>query len=324
MKLRILAAVAAALMSATCSASAAPAPAAAPAATHVKTRTIGDYTVANVAYYSTDPDQNADVWFDPAALGGPTRPAVVIVHGGSWGNGSAWSETTAAQKFADAGFVVMNINYRLTQTVDANLGTPWPAQRIDVALAINWLKANAATYGTAANRIGLYGFSAGGHLAVLSSGYYNSVRAVVSVSGVLEPGRVALVAENADTGYDGDPWLPSVAKLAQWESVAMTCAYYPTWTNGSGGCGDRWRTFEPGNYLAANKPPQYLVMGDADPAVPLGTFASWDEKAWAAGVDNTMVLVPNRGHDESMLTGTGADDAARWADMISWLRAHTL
>src|SRR6266536_4384841 len=58
--------------------------------------------------------------------------------------------------------VAVSIDYRLSQEA------PFPAQIHDVKAAIRWLRVNAATYHIDPNRIGIWGFSAGAHLAALA------------------------------------------------------------------------------------------------------------------------------------------------------------
>jgi acetyl esterase/lipase len=59
------------------------------------------------------------------------------------------------------GYAIASINYRLVGTA------LWPAQIEDCKAAIRWLKAHAREYGYNANRLGVVGESAGGHLAAM-------------------------------------------------------------------------------------------------------------------------------------------------------------
>jgi len=61
----------------------------------------------------------------------------------------------------DEGYAVASIDYRLTSVA------PFPAQIEDCKAAVRWLRANASKYNLDPNRIGVCGFSAGGHLAAL-------------------------------------------------------------------------------------------------------------------------------------------------------------
>jgi acetyl esterase/lipase len=91
-------------------------------------------------------------------------PAALWVHGGGWSEGSrleglqSWCCTLLAMN----GFVAASVGYQLTPE------KPFPAQLHDVKGAIRWLGANSDRYGIDPNRIRVWGFSAGGHLAALA------------------------------------------------------------------------------------------------------------------------------------------------------------
>lgn len=99
---------------------------------------------------------------------GKPRPAVVIIHGGGWLEGDKSSFATRAHgvpgnivDFAALGFVAATINYRLSGEA------PFPAALEDCKCAVRWLRAHAEEYHVDPTRIGVYGNSAGGHLAML-------------------------------------------------------------------------------------------------------------------------------------------------------------
>jgi acetyl esterase/lipase len=94
------------------------------------------------------------------------RPAVLYIHGGAWmGNDKSQYEYTA-EKYADAGFAVVNINYRLADPNHPESFAPWPAQLEDVQLAVRWMRAHAEEYNIDPNKICAVGDSAGAHLAL--------------------------------------------------------------------------------------------------------------------------------------------------------------
>jgi len=271
----------------------------------------GTAVVESYRYNGADTYQNLDAYYDSSWVGGPGRPAVIVIHGGSWANATKASGTATSQKLFGEGFAVFNINYRLTAPTGSHAGTPWPAQRTDVSLAIGWVKANAKKFGVNPNRIALYGFSSGGHMAIATSVYYRNVRAAVSVSGVLQPHRVMDVAVNGTAAERTS----GVVILSQWTTMAVQCPYYPTW----GECNTRWNSFKPETYFSPSAPPFYAMMGDKDTVVPPATLGAVDYWATKKGQPHVTVMVPGAAHDERMLR----DDPARWAAMITWLRAKT-
>jgi acetyl esterase len=118
------------------------------------------------------------------------RPAVVMIHGGSWSHGD---KATAAyrsvcQYLASEGFVTFNVDYRLAPT------DPFPAGLDDVRRALDFVfrPTTLATYDVDRTRVGVFGGSAGGNLAAMlavtdhdSDSYADGdrIRAVVDLSG---------------------------------------------------------------------------------------------------------------------------------------------
>lgn len=91
------------------------------------------------------------------------HPMIVQVHGGAW---TLFDRTVASgfdRALAAAGAVVVAIDFR--QSGDA----PAPAAMIDVNAAIRWTKSNAARLGGDPTRVGIWGASSGGHLALLAA-----------------------------------------------------------------------------------------------------------------------------------------------------------
>jgi len=88
-------------------------------------------------------------------------PAVVAIHGGGWQNSSRATYQYWGPFLARNGIALFTIEYRL--------GKPgvYPAAVYDAKAAIQFVRAKAATFNIDADRIGLIGDSAGGHLGAL-------------------------------------------------------------------------------------------------------------------------------------------------------------
>ncbi|MCA9072953.1 MAG: alpha/beta hydrolase, partial [Planctomycetaceae bacterium] len=86
-------------------------------------------------------------------------PLVVFIHGGGWRNGSY--KRCLTPWLTEYGFAVASIGYRLSDKAK------FPAQVHDCKAAVRWLRAHAKEYGYNADRIGVAGTSAGGHLALM-------------------------------------------------------------------------------------------------------------------------------------------------------------
>ena len=96
----------------------------------------------------------------PAGDGEPLA-TVIVIHGGGWQGGNKESNRRFLDMLALRGFVAVSPQYRLVPKAT------FPAQVHDVKASVRWLKANAAKYRIAPDRIGAMGFSAGGHLALM-------------------------------------------------------------------------------------------------------------------------------------------------------------
>ena len=106
-------------------------------------------------------DLNLDLYLPTT----PERaPAILFLHGGGWITGdkreSGWFDAVR-ERLLDQGFIVASANYRLAP------GNAWPAHIEDAKCAVRFLRAERETYGIDPDHIGVWGTSAGAHLAAL-------------------------------------------------------------------------------------------------------------------------------------------------------------
>jgi pectinesterase len=133
--------------------------------------------------------------FYPADSNNKKFPGILLIHGGGWSSGSRQLVIPMAQQLAAKGFVSVAVEYRLSPEA------LYPAAVYDLKAAVRWMRANADRYKIDKNKIGIYGCSAGGHLAALigttnnnrkfegeegNNSYSSSVQAIVDVDGVLD------------------------------------------------------------------------------------------------------------------------------------------
>ena len=103
-----------------------------------------------------------------APVGKACGTAVIICPGGAYGHLSMEMEgAEPAQWFNSLGVAAFVIKYRL-----AEYGQPAPLR--DVLRAVRLVRARAAEFGLKADRIGVMGFSAGGHLASCAGTLYDA------------------------------------------------------------------------------------------------------------------------------------------------------
>lgn len=102
---------------------------------------------------------------------GGTGAAVVICPGGAYGGLSyAHEGTTTARWLSSQGIQAFILKYRLPD--DRYMADRKNAPLQDVQQAVRYVRAHAADFGVDPTKIGVMGFSAGGHLASLAATHY--------------------------------------------------------------------------------------------------------------------------------------------------------
>lgn len=89
------------------------------------------------------------------------QPVIIWIHGGGWFTGDKERGVERIFGLVRSGFVGASISYRLSQEA------LFPAQLHDSKCAVRFLRAHASTHNIDPARIGVWGASAGGHLASL-------------------------------------------------------------------------------------------------------------------------------------------------------------
>jgi acetyl esterase/lipase len=241
-----------------------------------------------------DRDLHAEIAYPRAVPGisniahpAPLLPAVIYIHGGGWMGGS--QRQSPILRLAKAGFFAASIEYRLSQEAK------WPAQIEDCKLGVRWLRAHAAQYSIDPHRIGVWGASAGGHLAVClgtmsdmkeyegNGGYpgvSSAVQAVVDFFGPTDFVSPQIYTPNAQRLTEGLFGVPRDQNPSLWKSGS------------------------PLYYVKAGDPPMLIVQGDSDRLVPLGQSLALDAALSKAGVPHQLVVVKNAGHGFTPEPGT--------------------
>jgi acetyl esterase/lipase len=226
--------------------------------------------------------------YSPSKPSGPL-PVIIWLHGGGWSKGRKEGHSPAVT-LVDDGYAVASVDYRLTGVA------PFPAQIEDCKAAVRWLRANASKYNLDPDRIGVWGFSAGGHLAALlgTSGgvkelegngdnmsYSSRVQAVCVVSG---PGDLLQLYRDA-TGPSGAEMNPKV-KPALEALIGVPVEENKT----------KAMAASPISYVSKDDPPFLIIQGENDVTVPVSLTQSFFAALEAAGVDATLEIATGRGH----------------------------
>lgn len=237
----------------------------------------------------------ADVY--PGRGDGP-RPAVVVVHGGSWRYGDKGEMPHVSRALADAGITVFDVRYRLADQ------HPFPAAVADVRCALGLAASRAAEFGIDPARISLLGRSAGGQIALYAA-YADDVPPACDVR-VPPVHRVAAIypAVNMRTGYD-DPILPDVVEAKP--SVAVYLQ------GGTAERGDAYDRANPTSHLDHPVPPTLLVHGLGERCVRPSNSADLAEALRAKGHAVQLMLLPLADHGFDVRPGGLGEQLARQA-----------
>ncbi len=240
-----------------------------------------------------NPRQKLDLYL-PAKPSEKPLPLIVYIHGGGWEAGSK-DEPGVLLHFIQQGYAGASIGYRLTGEAK------WPAQIHDVKAAMRWLKAHAKENGIDAQRIGLFGISAGGHLVSLlgTSGGVQELEGVVGEAGASP--KIACVANFC--GPANFLTFPGKGSIIDTEKpgTAITKLFGGPMSLHLAEA----KAASPITYVSKDDPPFLHIHGTADTLVPLAQAVEFDAALDQAGVSSTL------------LTGEGAPHVFFSPDLIS-------
>jgi acetyl esterase/lipase len=230
----------------------------------------------DVPFISTpDGDLGCDLYL-PAGPG--PHPALVLVHGGAWHKGSKAAYAEWGPLLAEHGYIAMSVNYRLARAERPT----WPAALDDVRAALGWLTDHAAELKADADRIGLIGASAGGHLVcLLALEQPDRVQAVIPVYGVLDPVDWWRYTQ---TARDDDPVTRFIGATPQHAAEAYAAASPLARVEAM---------FARGESLNV---PFLVIWGDADAIVPPRQSETFVAALHLVHAPVESVVVPGAGH----------------------------
>jgi acetyl esterase/lipase len=203
---------------------------------------------------------------------------LIYIHGGAWLTGDK-DEGPIEQDLSDLltrGYAVFSINYRLGPF------NQFPAQIEDCKCAVRSLRANAAKYSIDARRIGVWGSSAGGHLAAL----LGTTRGISQFE-----------------GYAGYPEESSaVQAVATYFGPADLTTSDWSWIDKLGfltifGFSKNWPRASPITYVTRDDAPFYVIGGDRDDRVDVRQQQMMHAKLQAVGVSSELLVVKNCDHE---------------------------
>lgn len=241
-------------------------------------------------------------------------PVIIWLHGGGWRFGDRKLGPDFSTFFARRGFAMVSIEYRLSEEAI------FPAAVHDVKTAVRWVRTIAEKYGLDANHIGLWGSSAGGHLAALTamSGpeqfvdenpEYNGINSEVQAVAI-GYGPVNFLQIDEQKEQDGiieeDPeslHIPKDKKSTDPDSFESLFLGAPILT-----CPDRVKAANPITYMKTGQtlPPFLIMHGLSDTAVSAQQSEILYQAIAEEGNDVSLYLIKGLGH--GFLNRTNVDD----------------
>jgi acetyl esterase/lipase len=238
------------------------------------------------------------VYAPPAGKANGT--AVIVCPGGGYVRLSADHEGTVPAKwFASLGVTAFVLKYRMQE-----YGHPAPLR--DVLRAIRIVRSRADDYGVRPDRIGVMGFSAGGHLAASAATLYDAPE-----------GRTGPALDETNARPDFVMLIyPVITMETPYAHMGSRNALL-----GKSPPPELVRHMSPELQVTKNTPPAFIVQGENDRTVPVENSILFYQALHSAGVPAELHLFANGPHGFGMNPGLGP--ISDWPKLCeTWLRAN--
>ncbi|MEC5126159.1 alpha/beta hydrolase [Verrucomicrobiales bacterium BCK34] len=236
-----------------------------------------------------DDRQKLDLYIPAREDKSKKLPLVVWIHGGGWAKGSR-DGTGNCSWVLDEGYALASIGYRLTDVA------PFPAQLDDCKAGIQWLKKNGAEFGVDADRIVVWGSSAGGHLVAMLGTTGDPEDSGDDIDGVIDwfgPTELLTMQEQRTLPVKLDANAPD-----SYESklVGGTLQEVP----------EKAKAASPVTHVTKDDAPILILHGNQDPLVPLQQSYTLVKAYDAVEVPAQLVVIEGAGHGGPAFQTEGA------------------
>lgn len=214
-------------------------------------------------------------------------PAVIWIHGGGWNRFDKTGGSDNTRFLTTHGFLTVSIDYRLSGVAK------FPAAVEDCKCAVRWLRANAEKYNVDPERIGVWGGSAGGHLAMM----VGCVDEAVGLEGDGGWAEFSSRVQAVCSYYGLNNLLESYREIEEGRGSVPDSSIIVQFL----GCHaeenpDLWEAASPINHVTADDPPLLLIHGELDQNVPIKKSEQMYEAYQQMGLEATLVRVREGGH----------------------------
>lgn len=242
----------------------------------------------DISYDDRDDDTRLDVYL-PTPASSP-HAGVLLVHGGGWHQFDRTVLAAHAQRFAELGYVAINVEYRLVPE------GVYPQAPQDVICALAFARTHAAAWQLDPQRIAAFGYSAGGHLVSLAgvASEYPRHANDCPWGATAPPAAVISGAGPQDLRTMSDA-------AAVINFVGGTLAEVP----------QNYSDASPITHVKPGAPPFLFVHSDGDLYVPYAQTTAMRAALNQAGNHTELLRLPGGGHIAN------SPDTTRWDYVIS-------
>jgi acetyl esterase/lipase len=231
-----------------------------------------------------------------------TGAAVVICPGGGYGIlAYDWEGTDIAGWLNGNGIAAIIVKYRLPE--DASNEKPWLSPLLDVKRAMRLTRQHAEKWNIKTDRVGVMGFSAGGHLASTLGTHFDA-------GNPTDPDPIEGLSSRPD-------FMILMYPVITMEE-ATTHAGSRKNLLGENPLPEMIRQYSNELQVSPETPPTFIVHSSDDAAVPVQNSLRFYEALLANGVESEMHLFPYGGHGYSLAVGRGRLQG--WSDLcLAWI-----
>lgn len=236
----------------------------------------------------------------PLSKSSNKRTAVIICPGGGyWINAMSHEGTDVAKKLNEMGIVAFVLKYRLPD--DATMINKEIGPLQDAQQAIRIVRENASKWNVDPNRIGIMGFSAGGHLASTASTHFNHNYIEGSSNVNLKPDFSILIY----------PVISLTDSLGHKGSRDRLLGNAPS--------AEKIKAYSNELQITHETPPAFLVHASDDGAVPANNSVAYYQGLLKKGVSAELHIYQKGGHGFGMINKTTDD---KWMDRcLNWMKS---
>ena len=246
--------------------------------------------------------------YQPQPSGKVKNPVLIFIHGGGWASGDKSEihsdyRNTLLNALLAKGYAVVSINYRLTNHDDIH----FPSPVIDCKDAVRWVYQNAASYHFDTENIGVWGTSAGAHMAMLLA--YSEDKDFYGAT-ELRPyaSKVNYVLNNYGPVDLKDLFKPKLSnftlrlvKIFSKRKYDLRQSRLATFSgldieNQKDEVIHFKGLYSPVNYIDAQSVPTFTIHGDHDKTVPLKQAKLLDKALRKYNVPHEMIVYAGEGH----------------------------